>query len=92
MSGIAGGREYSWGEEIFSEGERGTHQRQIDQRRPALHKEYDVRAGKETCDCGAGRAVKSAQAMESRSREMAKTLGQTKVGGNIMRRLWAEAK
>lgn len=58
-----------------------------------MQKEGDVRtAGKETCDCGVGRAVESAQAMESRPSEMAKAFGKRKVGGNITRRLWAEAK
>jgi hypothetical protein len=54
-----------------------------------LKKEHDDQVGKETYDCG---AVELVQAMESRPREMAKTLGQTKVGGNTRRRLWAEAK
>jgi hypothetical protein len=57
-----------------------------------LQKDDDVRAGKETCDCEAGRTVESAQAMESRPKEMAETLRQRKVGGNIMRLLWAEAE
>ena len=57
-----------------------------------MQKEDGVRARKETCDCGAETAVESAQAMESRGREMAKTLEKRKVEGNIMRRLWAEAK
>jgi len=54
-----------------------------------LKRERDVRAGKVTYDCG---AVESERAMESHSKKMAKTLGQTKVGGNTTRRLWAEAK
>lgn len=47
-----------------------------------MKKLHDDLAGKETCDSG---VVVSVQAMERRPREMAKTLGQTKVGGNITR-------